>query len=486
MNEAFAEMEPTSENKVSLQNFIKWHHRNHPTKPSHVYEQIKSLFSAFDVDQNGFLTVDEVQKLLKNTGNKITGQFGLKISYGKKSFHEVFESLDVDGDGMVTLDNFMKWHCNQHGIPVPSPSTSPLSSPMNSRLKTLKRRHTENVNNTGITEEKSFGEKKTEIRFKQDIETPEIGMDCQVWSNSLNTWLPGTIDKLERIQSNLFDVHVQIDDHDKASGKWVLYNSSFLPPQNGDLTEEEKDLIETTFLTLLSHGPHRWKQEGELDNQMIMDDSNDDYMIKSPDDACSSRFNEALLRVLSHSTNDDKLLKHFKNGIVPKYSQRKKTGKKKQNEKKVPKKSAPESDIALIDDEKKLDVRLSHFLLANQRKRDKLLLRTEKLKMLQTRFSDKFENLRNELLIASNEQLSLLNQQERRIVEIREMLWNSFDKGLVLSDEELIDTELSEIVNLQSNLNEKKTQNDDEEKDNRKDRIFRNRTMITGAKTNFA
>ena len=121
LDEAFAEMDPNNDGRVTLEEFINWHHRTHPTEPRHVYEQADFLFKQMDKDKSGKLDKDEIRELLNLTGNKISGMFGIKKSYGSehKTFDEILRELDTDDDGYVTRFEFLKWHCKQHEIDPP-------------------------------------------------------------------------------------------------------------------------------------------------------------------------------------------------------------------------------------------------------------------------------------------------------------------------------------------------------------------------------
>eukprot|EP00941_MAST-03F_sp_MAST-3F-sp1_P002158 g2158.t1 len=124
LDKAFAEMDPSGDGKVSLEEFISWHHRTHPTEASHVYAQIRHLFNEIDTDNKGWLDRKEVKKLLKGTGNQLTRRFSFHHKYGskKESFKRVFGEIDHDGSGKVSFDEFLAWHCRDHNIPLPPKS----------------------------------------------------------------------------------------------------------------------------------------------------------------------------------------------------------------------------------------------------------------------------------------------------------------------------------------------------------------------------
>eukprot|EP00941_MAST-03F_sp_MAST-3F-sp1_P004423 g4423.t1 len=121
LSTAYEEMDFDNSGYVTIDEFIRWYHRNHPTEPHHVYAQIKYLFEKLDVTNSGVLVKEEVAKLLKLSGNKITKRFSFKASYGERgiSFEDAFSEMDTEDKGQVTLLQFLKWHCKYHDIPAP-------------------------------------------------------------------------------------------------------------------------------------------------------------------------------------------------------------------------------------------------------------------------------------------------------------------------------------------------------------------------------
>ncbi|KAD2393608.1 hypothetical protein R6Q59_012103 [Mikania micrantha] len=59
-------------------------------------ENLKDAFSIFDVDKNGSITVDELQKVL--------GSLGEECSVG--DCRKMIAGVDQDGDGMISFDEF--------------------------------------------------------------------------------------------------------------------------------------------------------------------------------------------------------------------------------------------------------------------------------------------------------------------------------------------------------------------------------------------
>eukprot|EP00941_MAST-03F_sp_MAST-3F-sp1_P003394 g3394.t1 len=121
LDKAFAEMDPSGDGKVTLGEFIAWHHRNHPVEPHHVYIQVRYLFDELDKDHDGYIDKAEMKKLLSETGNKLTRRFSFHASYGEKgkSFEQAFKEMDPNEDGRVAFSEFLEWHFNHHDIEIP-------------------------------------------------------------------------------------------------------------------------------------------------------------------------------------------------------------------------------------------------------------------------------------------------------------------------------------------------------------------------------
>lgn len=61
-------------------------------------EELKSIFNKYDLDQNGFITMDEFQIIMSNMGRH------MNINEIKSMIH----SLDSNQDGKVSFDEFIQ------------------------------------------------------------------------------------------------------------------------------------------------------------------------------------------------------------------------------------------------------------------------------------------------------------------------------------------------------------------------------------------
>ena len=53
-------MDPNSDGEVTIEEFIAWHHRNHPTEPKHLYAQLLHLFNEIDVAHKDALNKNDI------------------------------------------------------------------------------------------------------------------------------------------------------------------------------------------------------------------------------------------------------------------------------------------------------------------------------------------------------------------------------------------------------------------------------------------
>lgn len=61
-------------------------------------EQLKDAFKVFDKDQNGFISADELRRVMMNLGEKLS----------KEDTDEMIREADIDGDGQINYEEFVK------------------------------------------------------------------------------------------------------------------------------------------------------------------------------------------------------------------------------------------------------------------------------------------------------------------------------------------------------------------------------------------
>eukprot|EP00941_MAST-03F_sp_MAST-3F-sp1_P002188 g2188.t1 len=126
LDEAFAEMCRNKDGEVTIEEFIAWHHRNHPTEPKHLYAQLLHLFNVIDSKRlendlddslkKGCFRKQDVSDLLKLARNHITGKYKLKE---RKSIDDAFQEMDKTGTGFVSHEEFVLWYCSHHDVEAP-------------------------------------------------------------------------------------------------------------------------------------------------------------------------------------------------------------------------------------------------------------------------------------------------------------------------------------------------------------------------------
>ncbi|KAI7728601.1 hypothetical protein M8C21_023506 [Ambrosia artemisiifolia] len=79
---------------IDLKEFIELNTKDIGSKE--LLENLKEAFSVFDVDNNGSITADELQKVL--------GSLGEECSVGE--CRKMIAGVDQDGDGMICFDEF--------------------------------------------------------------------------------------------------------------------------------------------------------------------------------------------------------------------------------------------------------------------------------------------------------------------------------------------------------------------------------------------
>ncbi|KAI4357551.1 hypothetical protein L6164_001491 [Bauhinia variegata] len=79
---------------INLDEFIELHTKD--VDSNEVMENLKDAFSVFDIDGNGSITAEELQKVMKNLGDECSVAECRKMISG----------VDSDGDGMIDFEEF--------------------------------------------------------------------------------------------------------------------------------------------------------------------------------------------------------------------------------------------------------------------------------------------------------------------------------------------------------------------------------------------
>ncbi|XP_063690565.1 uncharacterized protein LOC134823147 [Bolinopsis microptera] len=66
--------------------------------PDHKDQELLDAFNVFDIDNDGFISIDELRKVMKNIDTKIT----------EEELEAMIEAIDEDGDGLVNYEEFIK------------------------------------------------------------------------------------------------------------------------------------------------------------------------------------------------------------------------------------------------------------------------------------------------------------------------------------------------------------------------------------------
>ncbi|GJM96414.1 hypothetical protein PR202_ga13245 [Eleusine coracana subsp. coracana] len=59
-------------------------------------EELRESFKLFDADQNGYISADELRRMMENLGEKLTD----------KEVEDMIREADKDGDGLVSYEEF--------------------------------------------------------------------------------------------------------------------------------------------------------------------------------------------------------------------------------------------------------------------------------------------------------------------------------------------------------------------------------------------
>jgi len=66
--------------------------------PEHKDQELLDAFNVFDIDNDGFISKDELRQVMKNIDTKIT----------EEELEAMIEAIDEDGDGRVNYEEFIK------------------------------------------------------------------------------------------------------------------------------------------------------------------------------------------------------------------------------------------------------------------------------------------------------------------------------------------------------------------------------------------
>eukprot|EP00944_MAST-04C_sp_MAST-4C-sp1_P014266 g14266.t1 len=257
---AFTEMEPNDDGKVTIEEFIEWHHRNHPTEPKHLYAQLLHLFNVIDVLHKDALNRKDVSKLLKLAGNQLTGKYKLKKT---KSIDDACQEMDKTGTGSVSHEEFVLWYCSHHNVEPPIDYVEHIKKAKNDVMPANSRPEEKESNadvslRTALSSTLHFGGLRQEERhFDESLKVSENFQDvCEEF--------PPRIGPLSRIYNYLnrrFTVEALNDD---SMGKWdgkrghrqSFGNKEYLKWQkqmkkgwtNENLSKEE---AKTTFFSMM-------------------------------------------------------------------------------------------------------------------------------------------------------------------------------------------------------------------------------------------
>jgi calmodulin len=66
--------------------------------PDHKEQELLDAFNVFDIDNDGFISKDELRQVMRNIDTRIT----------EEELEAMIEAIDEDGDGKVNYEEFMK------------------------------------------------------------------------------------------------------------------------------------------------------------------------------------------------------------------------------------------------------------------------------------------------------------------------------------------------------------------------------------------
>ncbi|KAI3696311.1 hypothetical protein L1987_79323 [Smallanthus sonchifolius] len=94
LEKMIVEVDADGDGFIDLKEFIELNTKD--VDSTELLENLKDAFSVFDVDKNGSITADELQKVL--------GSLGEECSVGE--CWKMIAGVDQDGDGMISFDEF--------------------------------------------------------------------------------------------------------------------------------------------------------------------------------------------------------------------------------------------------------------------------------------------------------------------------------------------------------------------------------------------
>ncbi|KAG8078248.1 hypothetical protein GUJ93_ZPchr0007g3346 [Zizania palustris] len=96
LKDMIAEVDADGSNTVDFQEFLGLMARK--MKDTDSEEELREAFRVFDKNQDGFISADELGKVMANLGERLSNE----------EIREMIRGADVDGDGQINYDEFVK------------------------------------------------------------------------------------------------------------------------------------------------------------------------------------------------------------------------------------------------------------------------------------------------------------------------------------------------------------------------------------------
>ena len=96
LDEIIKTVDKDGDNQVDFNEFLKLMDGNCFVQSVDSFKEMKDLFSLFDVDNDGFVTEEEISKTMKEFGQKIR----------KKDIRKMMQEADRNNDGKISFDEF--------------------------------------------------------------------------------------------------------------------------------------------------------------------------------------------------------------------------------------------------------------------------------------------------------------------------------------------------------------------------------------------